>query len=293
MKTFHELVSAFIVGGATLLSSGQALGQVAGAPPAALNSDVVNDDGADSDPQNAGDDKGSRVAPRELEQNQADPPAPPLVTAGIASRYIDVRPDTSDPQPVALRVECDDDLGWVRLVHVDYDDGLQGLVNVGIAREGCDDAEFHTPAQWLGSGDKLVVTGGLVWPNGARPRVVAVSGSCSAPVESAPACPGEGEQTWRLGDASGDGSVNFFADLFKMFVNTASMGSPGWTGPDPGYEVDMQGGLAAPDVFLEPDQTISFFADIFSAFQCSAVFTGNGCVCSNDTFPCARICDCP
>ncbi|MEE9296183.1 MAG: hypothetical protein V3W34_14650 [Phycisphaerae bacterium] len=292
MKTFHKLVSSFLAASVTVLASGQALGQVAAAPPAALNSNAVSHDGADSDLQNAGDDKGNRVGPGELEQNQGDPPAPPLVTADIASRYIDVRPDTSDPQPVALRVECGDHAGWVRLVHVDYDDGPQGLVNVGIAREGCDDAEFHTPAQWLGSGDKLVVTGGLVWPNGARPRVVAVSGSCSAPVESAPACPGEGEQTWQLGDTSGDGQVTFFADLFKMFLNSAAAGSPGWTGPDSGYEVDMQVGLASPDVFLEPDQQVTFFADIFSAFKCTFGAGEGSCVCSN-TWPCPRICDCP
>ncbi|MEE9297100.1 MAG: hypothetical protein V3W34_19335, partial [Phycisphaerae bacterium] len=219
----------------------------------------------------------------------------PAVISGIASRYIEITPDITDAGPaVALRLEnrCTLEVGWVALVHVDYiesslcdvgtpnqgqgcdpevtnpcgfgTDGsqcaVQAVVNVGVTTPNCDNAEFHTPDEWLGTGNRLLVTGGPVSPQ-TKFDVVAVCGDCAGPNFSDPpattaAC------TWTYSDTSNDGQVTFFADLFKMFGNTAGAGFALWTGPDPGYEVDTQGN--SPSV---PDQQVTFFADIFSAFK--------------------------
>ncbi|MEE9294418.1 MAG: endonuclease/exonuclease/phosphatase family protein [Phycisphaerae bacterium] len=184
------------------------------------------------------------------------------VTADFSSRYIDVRPDISSSQAVALRVECGAEVGWVALVQQDYDDGANGLINVGVTTAACDDAEFRTPAQWLGSGDRLVVTGPMVAPD-SRPAVVAVCGECGNQAAADAVCPTGSQRTWVYSDASGDGQVTFFADLFKQFGNTAGAGFAQWTGPDRGYEVDTQGQDT-------PDQQVTFFSDIFSAFGATA-----------------------
>ncbi|MEE9297060.1 MAG: S8 family serine peptidase [Phycisphaerae bacterium] len=202
---------------------------------------------------------------------QPPPCLQPDVISGISSRYIQITPNPADPvTPVALRVtnQCTGAQGWVRLHLVDYDDGPQGLVNVGIAEAACNPAEFHTPATWLGTGNKLVVTGHIpaatgdvIAPN-THFRVEAVCGGCppaatfSTPVKTI-------FRTWVYSDCSGDGQVTFFADLFKIFSNTAASGFPLWLGPDPGYEVD-------PHDNALPDQQSTFFTDIFQAFQATA-----------------------
>ncbi|MEE9294112.1 MAG: NF038122 family metalloprotease [Phycisphaerae bacterium] len=255
---------------------------------------------------------------------------PPAATADIASRYIEIRPDVSWPDEapdegsVALFVVnlCDEtEVGWVELIQVDYLDlarcatgtpnefmicspgpepcGVGSsaadcipkvVVNVGITQATCNDLEFRTPAEWLGAGDKLVVTGSIIAPN-TDFKVRAVSGDCSNQGTS-----GWGttaERTWVYSDASGDGQVTFFADLFKMFDNTAGSGFPFWAGPDEGYEVDTQGN----DV---PDQQTTFFADISAAFDATAsggcVGFWNGppptcCAMASECHPCETTCD--
>ncbi len=62
-----------------------------------------------------------------------------------------------------------------------------------------------------------------------------------------------------------------------MFQNTEAQGFPFYLGEDPGYEVDTQG--QNPNV---PDGQVTFFADIFSAFQATQAAIGedwDGPVC--------------
>ena len=105
--------------------------------------------------------------------------------------------------------------------------------------------------------------------------VYAVFGDCATPRDSDPAQPTLA--TWTFGDSSGDGQVNFFADLFRQFSNNAAVGVPFFTGPSPGVEVDTQGN--SPSV---PDQRITAFADVFMCFQATAAgggatWTGQAC----------------
>ncbi|MEE9296634.1 MAG: hypothetical protein V3W34_16950 [Phycisphaerae bacterium] len=212
------------------------------------------------------------------------------VTSGIASRYIRITPGTNVLAPTAIRVtnKCTSEVGWVRLNNVDYDDGPQGLVNVGIAVADCDDVEFRSPCDWLGAGDMLVVTGDIIAPN-TEFDVAVVCGSCAD--QTVAAMDTTANRTWKYSDASGDGQVTFFADLFKMFTNTAANGFPFWTGPDPGYEVDTQGNNL-------PDQQTTFFADISSAFDatsaggCTGFWAGaTCCTAAGDCHPCETGCD--
>ena len=219
----------------------------------------------------------------------------PAVVSDIASRYIQIIPDGTDAgTPVALRVEnrCTLEIGWVALTDVDYiedsacnvgtpregqgcdpgspepcgfgttgsDCTVSSVLNVGVTAVACDNAEFHTPAEWLGSGGKLVITGGMISPQ-TKFDVVAVCGDCAEPNLSDPPST-TAFCTWVFSDASADGQVTFFLDLFKMFVNSGAAGFPFFYGPDPGYEVDTQGN--DPSV---PDGQVTFFLDIFSAFK--------------------------
>ncbi|MEE9296330.1 MAG: hypothetical protein V3W34_15405 [Phycisphaerae bacterium] len=222
---------------------------------------------------------------------------PPTVTGGIASRYIQIEPDLCDPQPVALMVTnlCTGAVGWVRRHLVDYDDGPQGPVNVGVVEASCMSTEFYSPADWIGTGAKLVVTGhipagrgDLIAPN-TDFSVEAVCGGCASPLFSPPAV--TTMRTWKYGDCSGDGQVTFFADLFKIFSNTAASGFPFWLGLDPGYEVDPQDNAL-------PDQQSTFFTDIFPAFQatvaagCTGFWAGTTCCAVvPDCHPCETGCD--
>ncbi|MEE9297281.1 MAG: S8 family serine peptidase [Phycisphaerae bacterium] len=212
--------------------------------------------------------------------------SPPMVTSNIASRYIEIRPDTGSAQAVALRVtnRCTGQDGWIQLAQPEYDDGAQGLVNVGITVASCEDLEFRTPASWLGSGDKLVVTGDIISPNTTF-DVEAICGGCANQFSSGTAT--TANRTWVYSDASGDGQVTFFADLFKMFGNTASVGFPFWTGSDPGYKVDTQGATV-------PDQQTTFFADISSAFGATSAAgcdTWPGVTCCQVDSDCAPSCE--
>ncbi|MEE9296629.1 MAG: hypothetical protein V3W34_16920 [Phycisphaerae bacterium] len=201
----------------------------------------------------------------------------PTVVGDIGSRYVQITPDMSNTDAVALRVECNGVIEWVELTPAltDYDDGPQGLVNVGIGRSTCNDSYFLTPDAWTSSGaNPLYVTGLSVAP-ASRPTVYAVSGGCTTPRDSDPARPTS--PTWIFGDSSGDGQVTFFADLFRQFSNNPAVGFPFFTGPDPGVEVDTQGNT--PTV---PDQQITGFADTFQCFQATmagggATWTGQVC----------------
>ncbi|MEE9294477.1 MAG: CRTAC1 family protein [Phycisphaerae bacterium] len=212
----------------------------------------------------------------------------------VASRFIRISPPKTGT--VALRVTnlCTTEQGWVTLTPpvgtfaaINYDDGPQGLVNVGVTVADCASAEFHDRATWLGLGNKLVVTGDIIAPNTLF-QVEAVSGNCTTPIFSVPGV--TPHRTWVYSDASGDGQVTYNADLSKMFNNTAASGFPLWTGPDPGYEVDTQGqGL--------PDGQVTFFVDVFLAFQASAAAGCTGywqgttcCTVAADCHPCESGC---
>ncbi|MEE9297164.1 MAG: sialidase family protein [Phycisphaerae bacterium] len=218
---------------------------------------------------------------------------PPV--AAVASRFIMITPQ-EESQPIALRVKnlCTGEDGWVSLTNsggvfpaIDFDDGPQGLVNVALVEASCSDAEFRTRTEWRGTGNKLVVTAGMIAPN-TEFEVFEVTGACSNPVETSLGI--TPERTWVYSDADGDGQVTFFADLFKMFTNTAAAGDSLWTGPDAGYEVDTQGQDT-------PDGQTTFFTDIFSAFQatvtsgCSGVWLGTTCcTAASDCHSCETSC---
>ncbi|MEE9293563.1 MAG: hypothetical protein V3W34_01165 [Phycisphaerae bacterium] len=212
-------------------------------------------------------------------------PPPKTTTGGISSRYIQIEPDGSSNDPVALRVECGAATGWVKLVLADYDDGDGVFVNIGVATEpDSTTADFLTADEWTSSGaNALYVTGQPVCPSFrlavaggpvSKPTVTAQYISSGGPITTSvqPADP-----TWVYCDSSNDGQVTFFADLFKQFSNTAAAGFPGFTGPDPGIEVDTQGNW--PSV---PDQQVTFFSDIFACFGATsagggATWTGPMC----------------
>ncbi len=206
---------------------------------------------------------------------------PPVVTADIASRYIQIEPDATVTDPVAFHIECGTDggspnEGWVQLILKDYDDGGGVLVNIGKTTADCVDADFLTPDQWTSSGaNALYVTGLAVCPSVAtlaeggsisRPTVTARCVDCAAP-DADPVQPTD--PTWVFCDSSGDGQTTFFSDLFKQFQNTAAAGGPAFTGPDAGIEVDTQGNWK--DV---PDQQVTFFSDIFQCFGATAAGGG-------------------
>ncbi|MEE9296536.1 MAG: DUF4215 domain-containing protein [Phycisphaerae bacterium] len=197
-----------------------------------------------------------------------EPVAPPNVMGGIASRYIEIEPDTSCTVPVAFRIECGGVTEWLQLTHTDYDDGGGVSVNIGTGVADCASADFLTPDTWTSnSANALYVTGLAVAPNSA-PVVTAVGGDCGSHTDSDPVQPAN--ITWVFCDSSNDGQVTFFADLFKQFSNTAAAGGPNFTGPDPGTEVDTQGD--SPSV---PDQQVTFFADIFQCFGATAAGGGD------------------
>ena len=220
-----------------------------------------------------------KTASEESGSDVLQAPLPPTVTADIASRYIQIAPDTSNTDPVALRVECNGVIEWVELTPAltDYDDGPQGLVNIGVGRSTCDNAYFLTPDAWTSSGaNPLYVTGVSVAPF-SRPTVYAVSGDCTSPQDSDPAQPAL--RTWAYCDVEGDGQTTVFYDLFSMFRNTTTGGGGfGFQGPNPGIAVDTQGD--APTV---PDQTITLFNDIFKCFLHTAV--GGGAPWTGSTCP--------
>ncbi|MEE9296560.1 MAG: hypothetical protein V3W34_16575 [Phycisphaerae bacterium] len=76
---------------------------------------------------------------------------PPVVIGNISSRYVEIIPDVTGTGLVAFHIERGakdggpPNEGWVQLTHVDYDDGPQGLVNIGKTTPDCADASFLTP----------------------------------------------------------------------------------------------------------------------------------------------------
>ncbi|MEE9297127.1 MAG: hypothetical protein V3W34_19475 [Phycisphaerae bacterium] len=206
------------------------------------------------------------------------PPAvlPPNVTGGIASRYIRIEPKTAmlrgaAAEPMALRIECGTVTEWVELIRTDYPEDPAGTVkvNIGVGRDTCDDSYFLKPDAWTSSGANVLYVTGLSVPPGSKPDVWAVVGNCAFHEDSDyPAT--LALSTWSYCDSSNDGQVTFFADLFRQFSNTAGAGSPFFTGPDLGCEVDTQG-----DTPTVPDQQVTFFADIFKCFGATAAGGGD------------------
>ncbi len=215
-------------------------------------------------------------------QAEQGPCLPPTVIGNISSRYIGIQPDAGITDAVAFHVVCGDDggnqnAGWVKLTHVDYDDGGGVLVNIGIASEAdCSTADFLTPDEWTGGGaNALYVTGKTVCPSFAtlanggpisKPTVTARCVDCAGPDADSVR---PDDPTWVWCDSSNDGQTTFFADLFKQFQNTAAAGGPNFTGPDTGIEVDTQGNWGE-----VPDQQVTFFADIFACFGATAAGGG-------------------
>jgi hypothetical protein len=199
--------------------------------------------------------------------------APPGVVSDIASRFIEVMPDLSYPLPFALRVTnlCapTDNVGWVSLRDVDYDDGPTGDINVGVTTPNCADADFLLGADWVSSvTGRLVVTGTVILPQ-TRFEVVAVAPDCAGQVLSLPAstlsC------TWQYADVDGSGDLSFGGDLQKVFDNTPSVsGVLGWLASAPGYEVDVQGD----EPIAVPDGAIGFGTDLQAVSQALPAFGG-------------------
>ena len=245
-----------------------------------------------------------KTASEESGSDVQQAPLAPTVTADIASRYIQITPDMSNADPVAFRVECGGVIEWVELTHPNYDDGGGVFVNIGKVAPGscsgtatpctirssiacnhgldgtcervCDNSFFLKPDVWTSSGANALYVTGLSVAPGSRPTVYAVAGDCTTPQDSDPVQPAL--PTWVFCDASGDGAVTFFADLFKQFQNTAAGGpGPGFEGLAPGIEVDTEGFF--PTV---PDQQVTFYGDIFQCFQASSAgggFAWNGEAC--------------
>ncbi|MEE9297346.1 MAG: hypothetical protein V3W34_20600, partial [Phycisphaerae bacterium] len=177
--------------------------------------------------------------------------------------------------------------GWVQLILTDYAEDPAGTVkvNIGKTTPNCADADFLTPDVWTSMGaNALYVTGLPVCASFAnlanggpisRPTVTARCVDCAGP-DAASVQPAD--PTWVYCDSSGDGQTTFFSDLFKQFTNTAAAGAPGFTGPDPGIEVDTQGNWK--DV---PDQQVTFFSDIFQCFGATAA--GGGVTWTGPTCP--------
>ena len=76
----------------------------------------------------------------------------PIVTGGIASRYIQIEPGAGGSDPVAFRVECGSVTEWVQMSRTDYDEGEGVFVNLGRGVADCASADFLTPAQWTSNG---------------------------------------------------------------------------------------------------------------------------------------------
>jgi hypothetical protein len=201
----------------------------------------------------------------DVNQNQIPDECEQVSIAPASSRFLFVTPDLSAPfEPTALRIRnlCTGEMGWLSLRDVDHDDGPTGIVNVAITLPTCDPAEFRTPQQWLGTGGRLLATGEIVAPETLFELVI-VSGSCNAPIESAPlvttAC------TWPYADTDNSGPPNDFGgDLQRIFDNLPSVvGLLGWRGPDPGFTIDIQG----PTPQDVPDGNIGFGTDLSAVFE--------------------------